>query len=203
MGIYPPSLKALIDQFCRLPGVGQKSAARMALHVMRTDRELAESLARSLTEVKDRIRLCGVCCNLTDQDPCPLCSDPSRANGILCVVETPGEQLAIEMSGSFRGRYHILQGALSPLDGVGPDDLRISELLSRPDREHVTEVILATNPTTEGEATAHYLAKLLKQKDAGLRITRIALGVPMGADLKYMDQMTLAHALKSRASLET
>jgi recombination protein RecR len=200
MGIYPPPLEKLIQELSRLPGVGQKSATRLALFILRSDRDLAERLSQSLLDVKDRIRFCSMCYNLTEEDPCPICSDPGRANGSLCVVEGPGDQLAIEESRVFQGRYHVLHGVLSPLDGIGPEDLKIGELLARLGREDVTEVILATNPTTEGESTAAYLAKILSSKE--VRITRIALGIPMGGDLKYMDSMTLQHALKRRNPLQ-
>jgi recombination protein RecR len=200
MGIYPPPLEKLIQELSRLPGVGQKSATRLALFILRSDRNLAERLSQSLLDVKDRIRFCSMCYNLTEEDPCPICSDPGRANGLLCVVEGPGDQLAIEESRVFQGRYHVLHGVLSPLDGIGPEDLKIGELLARLGREDVTEVILATNPTTEGESTAAYLAKILSAKQ--VRITRIALGIPMGGDLKYMDSMTLQHALKKRNPLQ-
>jgi len=196
MSVYPPSLENLIEHFSRLPGIGQKSAARIALFILKSDRTLAEGLARSLVEVKDRITFCSVCFNLTDGDPCPICRDETRDNGTICVVEGPGDQLALEESGSFKGRYHVLHGALSPLDGVGPEDLKIGELLSRLKRENIKEVILATNPTTEGEATASFLAGILSDKD--VTVSRIALGVPMGGDLKYMDRMTLQYALKTR-----
>lgn len=196
MGIYPPPFERLIEQLTRLPGIGQKSAARVALYILKSDRSLAEGLARSLLEVKDRIRFCSTCYNFTDQDPCAVCRDPERANGTLCVVEGPGDQLAIEESGVFRGRYHVLQGVLSPLDGIGPEALKVGELSARIDREEIEEVILATNPTTEGETTASYLADVLRRK--GVRVTRISLGIPMGGDLKYMDAMTVQHALKSR-----
>ncbi|MFH1241652.1 MAG: recombination mediator RecR [Pseudomonadota bacterium] len=198
MGIYPHSLEKLIEQFSRLPGIGQKSAARVALHILRSDRELAGSLAQCLMEVKERISLCPICFNLTDDNPCPICRDEGRADGTICVVEGPGDQLAIEESGVFRGRYHVLQGVLSPLDGIGPEDLKIGELLRRIDTEGIKETIIATNPTTEGEATASFLVKLLSEKNKNLKITRIALGVPMGGDIKYMDRMTLEHALKRR-----
>jgi recombination protein RecR len=198
MGIYPPPLERLIEHFTRLPGIGQKSATRMALYVLRSDRDLAETLARSLVEVKEKIRLCNTCFNLTDEDPCAICADVSRANRLLCVVEGPGDLLALEASGIFKGRYHVLHGVLSPLDGVGPEDLRIGEIMKRLEAEGIAEVILATNPTTEGEATASYLVKLLTEKRADLKVSRIALGIPMGGDLKYMDRMTLEHALKSR-----
>jgi recombination protein RecR len=196
MGIYPPPLERLIEQLSRLPGIGQKSATRVALYLLKSHRELAESLAKSLMEVKDKIEFCSTCFNLTDENPCSICRDQNRANGIICIVEGPGDQLAIEESGIFKGKYHILHGVLSPLDGIGPEDLKIGELFDRIQKEEVKELILATNPTAEGEATASYLAKILTDK--GLKITRIALGVPMGGDLKYMDSMTLRHALKSR-----
>ena len=196
MGIYPPPLEKLIEQFSRLPGIGQKSATRVALFILKTQKELAENLARCLLEVKEKIEFCSICFNLTDENPCSICRDKDRTNGIICVVEGPGDQLAIEESRVFKGRYHVLHGILSPLDGVGPEDLKIGELLARLEREGEKEVILATNPTAEGEATASYLAKILSVK--GVKITRIALGVPMGGDLKYMDSMTLRHSLKSR-----
>ena len=199
MGVYPAPLENLIRQLSRLPGVGQKSATRVALFILNSERELADHLAGSLLEVKERIRFCSVCFNLTEEDPCPICRDPARANGMICVVEGPGDQSAIEESRVFQGRYHVLHGVLSPLDGVGPENLRIGELLGRLEKEGVREVILATNPTAEGEATASYVAKILLGK--GFRITRFALGFPMGGDLKYMDSLTLQHALKRRNPL--
>jgi len=198
MGIYPPSLENLIEQFSRLPGIGQRSATRVALHVLRSNQNLAEGLARSLLEVKEKIRFCSVCFNLTDDDPCPICRDENRANGSICVVEGPGDQLALEESGGFKGRYHVLHGALSPLDGIGPEDLKISKLLTRLEQERIEEVILATNPTTAGQATAAFLARILLENYTRIKITRIALGIPMGGDLKYMDRMTLEHSLRSR-----
>lgn len=198
MDVYPPSLGNLIDQFTKLPGIGKKSAERLALHVLRSPRELAERLAQGLVEVKEKIRFCSICFNLTDNDPCPICSDQRRANGTLCVVEGPGDQLAIEKSGAFSGRYHILQGVLSPLDGIGAEDLRIAELMSRIRRENILEVILAINPTVEGEATVSYLTDLLKEKD--LTVTRIALGIPLGGDLKYIDSMTIKRSMDNRSS---
>lgn len=201
MGIYPEPLVQLIDQFTKLPGIGQKSATRMALFVLRSNRGLAEDLARSLIEVKEKIHFCSVCFNLTDEDPCCICQDGQRANGTICVVETPGDQMALEESGVYRGRYHILHGVLSPLDGIGPEDLKIHRLLERMAREKIEEVILATNPTTGGETTASFISGLLSEKYPGVRISRIALGVPMGGDLKFMDSMTLQHALKSRVQI--
>jgi recombination protein RecR len=201
MGIYPPSLEKLIEQFSRLPGIGQKSATRVALHVLRSNRDLAEDLARSLMEVKEKIRFCSTCFNLTDDDPCAICRDERRANGTICVVEGPGDQLALEASGSFKGKYHVLNGALSPLDGIGPEDLKMNHLLNRLQPERIEEVILATNPTTAGQATASFLAKLLSERHPRITVTRIALGIPMGGDLKYMDRMTLDHALRTRIPL--
>jgi recombination protein RecR len=200
MSIYPPPLENLIRDLSKLPGIGQKSATRVALYILRSPKELAENLSRSLLDVKEKIRFCSVCFNFTEEDPCPICRDETRADGVICIVEGPGDQLAIEESGVFKGRYHVLHGVLSPLDGVGPEDLKIGELLARLEKEHAREVILATNPTTEGEATASFLAKLLSDK--GVTLTRIALGIPMGGDLKYMDAVTLRHALKSRTSLK-
>ena len=199
MEIYPPSLERLIEQFSRLPGIGQKSATRLALYILKSKNELAENLAKSLMEVKDKIKFCSICFNLTDHDICSICRDINRANGVICIVEGPEDQLAIEESGIFKGRYHVLHGVLSPLDGMGPEDLKTGELLARIEKEEVREVILATNPTAEGEATASYLAKSLKDKD--LKITRIAFGVPMGGDLRYMDSMTLRHSINSRISM--
>jgi recombination protein RecR len=197
MGIYPSSLGKLIEQFSKFPGIGKKSAERLALFILRAPKNFAEELARSLLEVKEKIQFCSVCFNLTDKDPCPICSDQRRANGALCVVEGPGDQLAIEKSGSFKGRYHILQGVLSPLDGVGIEDIRIAELMGRLRQENIKEVILAINPSVEGEATASYLANLLDGKD--LTVTRIALGIPLDGDLKYIDNMTLKRSIDNRS----
>lgn len=198
MGIYPLPLEKLIEQLTKLPGIGQKSATRMALHILRSNRDTAEALAKSLLEVKEKIRFCSTCFNLTDDDPCSICSNPNRANGSVCVVEWPGDQLALEDSGTFKGKYHILHGVLSPLDGIGPEDLKVGKLMSRIQDEDIREIILATNPTTGGEATASFLSSLIAEKFKDLRITRIALGIPMGGDLKFMDRMTIQHALGSR-----
>ena len=201
MNIYPPPLEKLIKQLSRLPGIGQKSATRVALYILNSQSQLAQGLAESLIEVKEKIRFCPVCFNLTDDEPCAICRDSNRANGEICVVEGPGDQLAIEETGTFKGRYHVLHGVLSPLDGIGPGDLKIGEFLTRLEREDIKEVVLATNPTTQGEATASYLADLLSGRN--IRITRIALGVPMGGDLKYMDSMTLRHSFKSRIPISS
>lgn len=201
MKYYSPPLERLIKQLSRLPGIGQKSATRVALYILNNKDGLADSLADSLMEVKEKIKFCPICFNFTDSQPCSICSDSNRANGVICVVEGPGDQLAIEESGTFKGRYHVLQGVLSPLDGIGPENLRIGELLSRLEKEEIVEVVLATNPTTQGEATASYLADLLSCRN--IRVTRIALGIPMGGDLKYMDSMTLRHCFKRRVPVSS
>ncbi len=199
MDIYPPPLERLIKQLSRLPGIGQKSATRMALYILNSNKELSESLSRSLIEVKEQIRFCSVCFNFTDTDPCSVCSDSRRSGNVICVVEGPGDQLAIEETGVFKGRYHVLHGVLSPLDGIGPEDIKIGELLARCNNEDIEEVVLAINPSTQGEATSSYLADLLSQKN--IRVTRIALGIPVGGDLKYMDYMTLRHSFNSRTRI--
>jgi recombination protein RecR len=171
----------------------------MALYILNSNKELSESLARSLIEVKEQIKFCSVCFNFTDTDPCAVCSDSNRTGNVICVVEGPGDQLAIEETGVFKGRYHVLHGVLSPLDGIGPEDLKIGELLSRCNNEDIEEVVLAINPSTQGEATSSYLADLLAQKN--IKVTRIALGIPVGGDLKYMDYMTLRHSFNSRTRI--
>jgi len=200
MSIYPPPLEKLIKGFSRLPGIGQKSATRIALYILNTKKELAEDLSDSLLEVKEKIKFCSICFNFTDDEPCSVCRDTSRSGNVICVVEGPGDQLAIEESGIFKGKYHVLHGVLSPLDGIGPEDLKIGELLTRFENEDIDEVVLALNPSTQGETTSSYLADLLSQK--GIQITRIALGVPVGGDLKYMDYMTLKHSFDSRIRVE-
>ena len=183
--------------FARLPGVGEKTAQRLAFHVLKSPPEYARDLAEALLALREEVRLCSVCCNLTAQDPCPICQDAQRDAKTICVVESVPDLLAVERTREFRGRYHVLHGALSPLDGVGPDQLKIKELLAR--LAGVEEVIVATDPTIEGEATALYLTRLLKPM--GVRMTRIAQGVPMGGDLEYADQVTLARALQGRREL--
>lgn len=181
----------------KLPGVGEKTAQRLAFYILKSPPEYARELAAALSVLRDEVRLCSSCCNLTAQDPCPICQDPRRDGRIICVVESVPDLLAIERTREFHGRYHVLHGALSPLDGVGPDQLKIKELLPR--ISGVEEVIVATDPTVEGEATALYLTRLLKP--LGVRVTRIAQGVPMGGDLEYADQVTLARAIQGRREL--
>jgi recombination protein RecR len=192
----PASLQELVEQFKKLPGVGQKSAQRLAFHILRTPREDAEKLCSAIRDVKDRVIYCSTCNNITDVDPCPLCNDDGRDHRIICVVEEPQNVSVVDRTGGFRGVYHVLMGAISPLQGVGPDDLKIKGLLARIANGGVDEVILATNPTVEGEATAIYLARLLKP--LGLRVTRIATGIPVGSDLDYADDLSVGKALDGR-----
>jgi recombination protein RecR len=196
---YTPAMGRLIDQLTRLPGIGEKTATRMAFHILRTEREFAQLLSEAVLAVKDDTRLCSECFALTEVDPCRLCTDLERSSDLVCVVEEPADLLAVERAGTFRGRYHVLHGTLAPLDGVGPDDLKIQPLLVRIRDRGVQEVILATNPTVEGEATAIYLAKLLKP--LGVRVTRIAHGIPVGGDLEYTDVMTVGRALDGRREM--
>jgi recombination protein RecR len=191
----PDSLLRLIDELQRLPGIGPKGAQRLAFHILKTPREQADRLADALRDVKERVTYCSVCNNITDADPCAYCSNDQRNHNIICVVEEPQNVSAVERSREFRGVYHVLMGALSPLQGIGPDDLKIKGLLSRVGNG-VTEIILATNPNVEGEATAIYLARLLKP--LGVKVTRIAMGVPVGSDLEYADEVTMHKAMEGR-----
>lgn len=193
-------LESLIGELTKLPGLGRKSAQRIAFHILRASGAEAERLARSILDLKARVSDCEICCNVTETQPCALCSDSRRDGALLCVVEQPMDVLAIERTGEFRGRYHVLKGALSPVDGIGPEQLTIDALLRRVRAGGVAEIILATNPTAQGEATALYLARLLGEAP-GLRVTRIARGVPMGSDLEFSDQVTLARALLGRKEL--
>ena len=196
MNHYPASLKQLIDNLSRLPGIGRKSAERLALHILKASHREADLLAGSITEVKRRVRLCRRCFALSEEDHCPVCANMGRDQLRICVVEKPGDMAAIEASGGYNGTYHVLQGALSPMDGIGPEDLRIAELLRRVTTEGTAEVILATGTNVEGEATAAYMAEKLHR--LSVRVTRIASGVPMGGDLKYVDQVTLKRAMETR-----
>ena len=189
----------LIQQLAKLPGVGEKTAARLAFHILRAAPEDAAALASAIAEVRQKIRFCSVCCDLTESDPCSICRDARRDASMVCVVAQPQDVIAIERAGGFRGRYHVLHGLLSPLDGVGPDDLRVAELVRRSGDGVVREAILATSPSVEGEATAVYLSKLLRP--LGVRTTRIATGVPIGGELEYADQATLARAIDGRREM--
>ena len=198
MAVADP-IARLVRELARLPGIGEKTAQRLAFHVLEAGPEQARELAEAVVGVVRDVRCCSTCQTLTERDPCPICTDPARDPRIICVVEGVPDLLAVERTREFRGRYHVLHGALSPLDGVGPSDLKIRELLVRLEREPAEEVLVATNPNVEGEATALYLQRLLKP--LGLRVTRIAQGVPMGGDLEYADQATLARAVAGRREL--
>jgi recombination protein RecR len=193
----------LVQQLAKLPGVGEKTAARLAFHILRAPAEDAAALAAAIAEVRQKIRSCSICCDLTETDPCAICRDARRDGGLVCVVAQPQDVLAIERAGGYHGRYHVLHGVLSPLDGIGPDDLRVAELVRRcgagASETPVREAILATSPSVEGEATAVYLAKLLRP--LGVRATRIATGVPIGGELEYADQVTLARAIDGRREM--
>jgi recombination protein RecR len=198
MAVADP-IARLVKELARLPGIGEKTAQRLAFHILEAGPAYAGELSAAISSVVRDVRLCSACQTLTDQDPCPICRDPQRDGRLVCVVETVPDLLAVERTHEFRGRYHVLHGALSPLDGVGPSELKIRELLLRLEREPAEEVVVATNPDVEGEATALYLSKLLKP--LGIKVTRIAQGVPMGGDLEYADQVTLARALAGRREL--
>jgi recombination protein RecR len=193
--LLPDPLARLIEELQRLPGIGPKSAQRLAFHILRTPREQSDRLVEAVRDVKERVTYCSTCNNITDVDPCVFCSADNRDRHIICVVEEPQNVSAIEKTGEFKGLYHVLMGALSPLQGIGPDDLKIHGLVARMSNS-VQEIIIATNPTVDGETTAHYLAKLLKP--LGVKVTRIAMGVPMGSDLEYADELTTRKALEGR-----
>jgi len=196
MSHYPSSILKLIENFSRLPGIGEKTAERLAMHVLRAPRSEAEQLSLSIKGIKEKVRLCAMCFAFSDADICNICSDQRRTSSILCVVEQPPDMVAIEKSGSFAGLYHILQGVLSPMNGIGPDSIRIKELISRIAQGKIKEVILATSTNVEGEATAAYIAERIESYP--VKVTRIASGVPMGGDLKYVDQVTLKRAMDTR-----
>jgi recombination protein RecR len=198
-GVYAGPVQDLIDELGKMPGIGPKSAQRIAFHILKLPKEDAHRLAGAIVEAKDRVSWCKRCFNLSEGDECAICADLERDPSSLCVVEEPRDLVAVEKTGEFRGRYHVLQGAISPIEGIGPNQLRIEELLHRIDDEGVKEVILCTNPNIEGEATAMYLARLLTP--LGLRVTRIARGLPMGGDLEYADELTLGQALENRTDV--
>ncbi|MBQ9472553.1 MAG: recombination protein RecR [Ruminococcus sp.] len=192
-------LQRLIEQFERLPGIGSKTAQRLAYFVLNLPEDRARDFSEAITDAHKKIRRCEICCNFSDKERCPVCSSPTRDKSTICVVETPRDAVAIEGTGEYKGTYHVLHGVISPLNGIGPDQLCIKQLLSRLNNNEVTEVIMATNPTVEGEATAMYISRLLKP--LGIKITRLAYGIPVGGDLEYADDVTLARALEGRSEL--
>ncbi|AZN39120.1 MULTISPECIES: recombination mediator RecR [Paenibacillus] len=196
---YPEPIAKLIDAFSRLPGIGPKTAARLAFHALKMKEDDVIDFAKALVSVKRNLHYCSVCCNITDTDPCRICQDKSRDNSVICVVQESRDLVAMERTKEFQGQYHVLQGAISPMEGIGPDEIRIAELLRRLSDETVQEMILATNPNIEGEATAMYLSRLVKP--FGIRVTRIAHGLPVGGDLEYADEVTLSKALEGRREL--
>ncbi len=196
MQVIPPALEALIEQFSKLPGVGKKTAARMALNILRKPPNLAQNLGNALLQLHGSIQLCSNCFTFSETEPCAICSNPRRTRETVCVVEQSGDLLAIEKTGVFPGHYHVLHGALSPVDGVGPDEIKIRELVTRIRRKDITEVIIATSSTVPGEATASYITDVLETEK--VKITRLACGIPMGMDIKYADKYTLAKAIEGR-----
>jgi recombination protein RecR len=199
MSIHAEPIERLINELTRLPGIGRKTAARLAFHILRIPKKEAQELARGIIDVKEKIQLCSVCFDLTDKDPCRICRDSRRNDEVICVVEEPNDLMAIEGGGDFHGKYHVLHGTLSPLEGIGPEDIKAKELLKRLEAGIVKEVIMATNPNVEGGATALYLTQLIKP--LGVKVTRIAYGIPMGGDIEYTDGETLAKALEGRREI--
>jgi len=197
--MYADPLARLIEELSKMPTVGPKTAQRLAFYILRMPKEDAERLSQAILDAKEKIHYCSICFQITDVEPCAICASPSRARSVICVVEDPRDVFAMERTREYKGLYHVLHGAISPLDGVGPDDLKITELLNRVRGGEVTEVIIATNPRVEGEATAIYLAKILKP--LGIKVTRIAHGLPVGGDLEYADEVTLAKALEGRREM--
>lgn len=198
--MYPKALNELIEALARLPGLGRKSAERLALHLVRAPAAEARELARALARLRDEVHACSQCFNLADRDPCPICADPARDRGLIAVVETPADLMALEKAGAYRGLYHVLAGALSPLEGLGPRQLTLGQLQARVRAGGVREVVIATNPTSEGEATADLVARALE--GLGVAVTRLGYGLPVGGDLKYMDALTLSRSLAGRRRLE-
>ena len=199
MPIHAEPIGRLINELTKLPGIGRKTAARLAFHILRIPKREAQELARGIIDVKEKIQLCSVCFDLTDKNPCRICGDSRRSDEIICVVEEPNDLMAIEGAGDFHGKYHVLHGTLSPLEGIGPEDIKVKELLERLEAGKVKEVIMATNPNVEGGATALYLTELIKP--LGVKVTRIAYGIPMGGDIEYTDGETLAKALEGRREI--
>jgi recombination protein RecR len=198
LAVHPGPIQRLITELARLPGIGQRTAQRLAFHILRADDEAALGLADAIREVKEKVGLCEVCFNLAEGPRCRICEDASRDSSLICVVEEPSDVIPVERTGEYRGLYHVLGGALSPIDGIDPEDLKIAELVRRVDGADVREVVIATNPTTTGEATAHHIADLLRDQ---VKITRLASGLPVGADLEHADEVTLGRALSGRRAL--
>jgi len=196
MSHYPATIVNLIKNISKLPGIGEKTAERLTMHILRAPLKEAEQLSKSILEAKEKVRLCKLCYGLSDDEVCKICTDPARDASLLCVVEQPADMVAMEKSGAFIGRYHILSGVLSPMNGVGPEDIRMPELIAKIKRGQIKEVVLATSTSVEGEATASFIAERLETDT--LKVTRIASGVPMGGDLKYVDQVTLKKAMEAR-----
>lgn len=197
--MYFPALDNLVHLLSTLPGVGKRSAARIAFHLIRSDEHRVRELSQSILELRNTVRFCNICGGLSDRDICEICSDPRRDNGSICVVEEPGDIYAVENTGEYSGRYHVLMGALSPLDGIGPDDIRIKELIERASAQNVSEIIVATNPTMEGDATAHYISDLLHNRN--IRISRISHGISTGGAIEYADRSALARSIRNRQDL--
>lgn len=199
MDYYAGPVARLIEEFSKLPGIGKKTAQRLAFHVLNTDMEDARKLSEAIIYAKEKTKYCSECANITDIDPCNICRNQSRQKNTICVVQDPKDVIAMEKTREFRGMYHVLHGAISPMEGIGPESIKIKELIVRLQKTHVDEVILATNPTIEGEATAMYISKLIKP--AGIKVTRIAHGIPVGGDLEYADEVTLSKALEGRREI--
>ncbi|MGL4912131.1 MAG: recombination mediator RecR [Romboutsia sp.] len=199
MQVYTGSITRLIEEFSKLPGVGRKTAQRLAFHVINMNVNDVESLSKAIIEAKREIKYCSICCNITDTDPCSMCSNKNRDSGVICVVEDPRDVAAMERTREFKGQYHVLNGVISPMDGIGPDMIKVKELIQRLGTQDVREIIMATNPTIEGEATAMYIARLLKPM--GIKVTRIAHGLPVGGDLEYADEVTISKALEGRREI--
>ncbi len=196
MQVVPPALERLIQDLSKLPGIGKKTASRLALHIMRSPAEEARSLAADLAELHTAVKLCSICFIFSETDPCKICSDHTRNTGVVCVVEGSDDLLAIEKTGAYQGLYHILHGVLAPMDGIGPDEIKINELIERIRRHKISEILIATSSTVPGEATASYLTRILHKEP--VKVTRLACGIPMGMDIKYADEVTLARAIETR-----
>ncbi|MCW2983130.1 MAG: recR [Conexibacter sp.] len=199
--MFAPPVQRLVTELGKLPGIGQRTAQRLAFHLLRVDPEDANALAEAIREVKEKIRPCEVCFNLADEPLCRICQDERRDEAVICVVEEPGDVIPLERTHEFRGRYHVLGGALSPIDGVDPEDLKIAELYRRVESGEIREVVLATNPTTTGEATAHHIAAALRERTPDVAVTRLASGLPVGGDLEYADEVTLGRAFAGRREI--